>query len=257
MDTLNSQIFLDDNLILPESIADNIIYSDTTLKNAFDNYNPITMSNFGKNICKCSSLADVCRLFHINYFFAKDIIDNVVWNITGNPTVDNQKLHSTNANYIYRTFALGAYDLEINLDLTCSDSDKVIFQIFDNTTATGGGVYRHRIKLVTDSNGIVYFRYTTQQDYHTGSGVIGWYSENTVKNISVGDCSTKKHIKIFYHKLDNSWSIYLNGSLIQDYFTYNMSARSWLVYLGLTADCTFDNFKLTYNSNIISELDFD
>lgn len=252
MDTLNSQIFLDDKLILPQSIAENIIYSDTTLKNAFDNYNPITMTNFGKNICKCSSLADVCRLFHLNYFFAKDIIDNVVWNISGNPTVDNQKLHSTANNYIYRTFALGAYDLEINLDLTCSDSDKVIFQIFDNLSPVNGAV-RHWLRLATDSDGQVYFRYLYQT-----TGTNQYWSDPvvTAANILLGNCSSQQHIKFGFNKSGGYWNAGLGGYYAYA-FDYNMAARNWIVYLGFTADCYIDNFSLSYNSNIISELDFD
>ena len=237
MDTFNSQIILDDKLILPQSIAENIIYSDTTLKNAFDNYSPITMSNFGKNICKCSSLADVCRLFHINYFFAKDIIDNVVWNITGNPTVDNQKLHSTNGNYIYRPLALGAYDLICEFDLTCSDINKVAFQFLDGFSPSNGN--------------LIIYHYSRSYTYGAWNSDYKYYA-----NAVLGSCSNQNHVKITFDKTNNYWQIYLGGSLRYDY-TAGMSSRNWRVCLGTSADCYIDNFSLTYNSNIISELNFD
>ena len=252
MDTLNSQIFLDDKLILPQSKADNIIYSDTTLKNAFDNYNPITMSNFGKNICKCSSLADVCRLFHLNYFFAKDIADNVVWNIAGNPTVDNQKLHSSNANYIYRTLALGSYDLSCEFDLASSDlGNKIVFQFFDGFSPSHGSTY-YRIQLRLNADGeLTLYAFSNSYTYGAWNSDYKYFANNIV----LGKFSSA-HVKFSYTKSSNSWSVYLNNSL-KSSFTLNMPARNWGVYLGLTADCYIDNFSLSYNSNIISELDFD
>ena len=49
MDTVKSAIKIGNNLIYPETSADMVIYSDTTLKNMFDNYTPFAMSDFGKS----------------------------------------------------------------------------------------------------------------------------------------------------------------------------------------------------------------
>ena len=249
MDTVKSAIKIGNNLIYPETSADMVIYSDTTLKNMFDNYTPFEMSDFGKSLSRSSSLAEACRKMHINYFFAKDLIDNIVWNVTGNPETVNQKLHATNGNYIRRTLNLGAYDMECEFDLTCADTNKTAFQFFDNVAAGANNV-RHWIKLATDSDGQLCFIYQNQR---YGSA---WGAVVTGANIAVGYANTQKHIKIVFDKANTFWEIYLNGSYI-DGFTYAMATRNWLIYLGTSADCTIDNFKLTYNSSVISELDFD
>ena len=130
---VKSKIKIADNLIYPETSADMVKYSDTTLKDAFDNYTPFEMSDFGKSLSRSSSLAEACRKMHINYFFAKDLIDNVVWNVVGAPETVNQKLHATNGNYIWRTLNLGAYDFECDFDLSLGSAgsrDSNIHELF-------------------------------------------------------------------------------------------------------------------------------
>ena len=244
MDTLDSQIILDDHLIHPKTKAENVIYSDTTLKNAFDNYSPITMSNFGKKIIKCNNLADLSRL-------AKDNIDYVIWSVNGYPSVDNLKLHCSENNYIYRNFTLGAADLTCEFDLSCSDPNKIVFHFDNNQAAVStANVYRYWIRLATNADGILCAQYISR---FCNKGA--WANPVINQDVEIGDCSTQTHIKIIYETADNKWAFYLNGSS-KGLITYTMATRSWGVYLGYTADCIFDNFTLTYDSNIISQLDF-
>ena len=189
---------------------------------------------------------------HINYFFAKDLIDNVVWNVVGAPATENQKLHATNGNYIWRAFTLGAYDMQCDFDLFCTDPNKVAFMFFDNVTAPSSGAttYRHWVRLMPDSNGQLCCKYQYQKFgmYQTDSVVTG-------ANLELGYTSSAgTHIKITYFDT-GEWRVEFGGGLAS--FNYTMATRSWRVYLGNTADCTIDNFKLIYNGDKISELDFD
>ena len=256
MDTVKSKIKIADNLIYPETSADMVKYSDTTLKDAFDNYTPFEMSDFGKGLSRSSSLAELCRKMHINYFFAKDLIDNVVWNIVGAPETENQKLHATNNNYIWRAFTLGAYSSVCEFDLTCADPNKVIFQFFDNVAwVQTAAVTRHWVRLATDSDGQLCFRYIYQSK---NNGNVAWNSAVTAQDIPVGYANTQKHINLTYIASNpGEWRIFFNNSTSYQTFNYTMATRSWRVYLGYTADCTIDNFSLYYNGDKISELDFD
>ena len=259
---MNTQIIFNGDTIHPETDTNIILHGNSTVKDILDNFHPVTMSAFGQKLVNAPSLAEVARLIHHNYSFAKDMIDNVEWKIVGNPSADSthaktgSALHTTNNNYIYRTLKLGAYTFYCDFDLFCTDAGKILFQIYDNTAA-GSGVTRHFYRLFIDEDGYLQFKYQTQT---SDTGTWAWKSIITqlTKTFSF-KVDSVKHIWLRFDKEDSSVGVSVDGYNWDwsDPNTVPISNKSWYVYLGVTAEAWIDNFKLTNNDVVVSQLDFE
>lgn len=257
---MNTQIIFNGDILHAETTTDLILHGNSTAKDILDNFNAVPMSAFGQKLAGADSLAEVCRLMHHNYSFAKDIIDEVEWKIVGTPSVDNDKLHVSNGNYIWRSLKLGADTFYIDFDIVCSDSDKIIFQLYDNTASpTSGTAVRHWYRLIVNSDGNLQFNYLTKSGVYNG-GHWAWDSAFTTRltHDSGFPVSNANHINLCFDKSDSSIGLAVNGGAYSwsDPDTCPVLNKSWRVYLGNTADALIDNFILTNNDVVVSQLDF-
>ncbi len=265
---MNTQIYIEDNLIHPETTTDLIIHNNSNAKDILDK----NTSDFGRKILNAQSFAEVCRLLHHNYTFAKDSIDEVEWTITGAPSADSthaktgSALHATNGNYIYRKLNFGGdSSFTVEFDCYCNEANKIFFQIFDNTALPADNVKtaatRRWYRLTTDANGYVGARYVYQisRDYNS-SAAYQWdwgnaaVTDNTLE--SNFKLNSVKHIKIEYTHTNQIFKVYVDGSSLGD-LDRSVANKNWLVYLGYTAECWIDNFAMTFNGVDISALDFE
>lgn len=258
---MDAQIIFNDETVHPETTTDLILHGNSNVKDVLDNFRAVPMSDFGKKLADAPSLAEVCRLMHHNYTFAKDLVDSVEWKIVGNPSVDNDQLHVSNGNYIWRTLKLGAYTFDVDFDISCTDSNKIIFQLYDNITTAAANAVRHWYRLLITADGYLQFRYITQSAV-TNAGAAGnyWWDSAVTKLTKTFDFKTDEpsHITLRFDKSDSTAGVKVNGGSWDwtNASSVPVSNKSWRVYLGNTADALIDNFVLTNDSTVVSNLDF-
>lgn len=256
---MNTQIIFNGDTLHAETTTDLILHGNSTAKDILDNFNAVPMSTFGQKLAGADSLAEVCRLMHHNYSFAKDAVDEVEWKIVGSPSVDNGKLHVSNGNYIWRSLKLGADTFFVDFDIVCSDSNKIIFQLYDNTAVPSTGTaVRHLYRLLVNSDGNIQFNYITQSGSYHG---LTWRWDSAVTRLTHDSgfpVSNANHIVLWFDKTDSSIGVSVNGGSYSwsDPNTCPISNKTWRVYLGNTADALIDNFILTNNDVVVSQLDF-
>ena len=266
---MNNRIIFNGETVHPETDTNIILHGDSTVKDILDNFSAVPMSAFGEQLANAASLAEVARLIHQNYSFAKDMIDNVEWKIVGSPSVDNTHaktgtaLHTSNGNYIYRTLKFGADTVVFDFDLFCTDAGKILFQIYDNTATPSPittVVYRNWYRLLINSDGCLQFKYLWQQHNNVAGSGWMWQPVTTklTKNFSF-TVDSVKHIALCFDKSDNSIGVQVDGGnwSWSAENTVPISNKTWYVYLGNTAEAWFDNFTLTNNDVVVSQLDFE
>ena len=258
---MDTQIIFNDETVHPETTTDLILHGNSNVKDVLDNFRAVPMSDFGKKLADAASLAEVCRLIHQNYTFAKDSVDNVEWKIVGNPSIDNDQLHVSNSKYIWRTLKLGAYTFDVDFDINCNDSNKIIFQLFDNTALpTSGyayGTYRHWYRLLISSDGYLQFKYIYQVSTYNNGYTWGATTQSLTKTFDY-KVADAYHITLRFDKSDSTAGLKVNGGSWNwtDANSVPVSNKSWRVYLGYSADALIDNFVLTNDSTVVSKLDF-
>lgn len=268
---MNAQMIYNDETVHPETITDLILHGDSTAKDILDNFQGVPMSEFGQKLATAASFAEVCRLMHHNYTFAKDLTDSVEWNINGAPVKDSTHaaaataLHTSNQNYIWRPLKFGDTNFTVEFDAYCTDlntdPNRNFFRIYDNIAKATAGAVRHYYILYINDNNQVEFRYLIQNAVtNAGAGGSYWWGALVEKAAAYPQKSLNsvKHIKLTCDKSNNRFGVSVDNSsfVYTDSGSTPIANKTWQIWLGGTAEAWIDNFKFTNNSTVVSELDF-
>lgn len=267
---MNTQIIFNGDTIHTETNTNIILHGNSTVKDKLDNFQPVTMSAFGEQLANAPSLAEVCRLMHHNYTFAKDMVDGVEWKIVGNPSADSthaatgSALHTSNGNYIYRVLNLGSASVRVDFDLFCTDAGKILFRIIDQSTAAANGATRPDYRFSVNSDGFFtaqYYLQTASQKAWPNQGSYEWKNAAVLKSALTLSfkLNSVKSVFLLFNYQDKTLKVGLDGVTVvsSDVNAFPMPNKKYQIRLGNTAEAWIDNFSLTYGSNVFSQLDFD
>ena len=139
MDTINSQIILDNHVVHPETNAAQVIYGNTNAKAMMDGVlSSANLSSAVRQLLSSKNYSDACRALKVAPEIYFDECFNA-WTPTGSPVVSDGAVTFTGAESLLcdTTFSLSNTDFCVQCDLTLGDSvstTQAVYHIY----ASGG-----------------------------------------------------------------------------------------------------------------------
>ena len=199
MDTLNSQIIIDDHVIHPQSHASNIIYGNTTAKKMLDNVlSSANLSGAVQSLLNCSDYKAACRVLKtvpVTYF---DECFNE-WTPYGTPTVSNGSLVLAGSQALTTSnkIAVGG-DLCVQINFTTGSSVTTQQFLFFIYTASNGLYIATQINAAGTILPAVHYSTSATKSFNPSANI----SANTTYNY---ECD--------FDSANSTWYFFLNGSL--------------------------------------------
>ena len=199
MDTLNSQIIIDDHVIHPQSHASNIIYGNTNAKNMMDGVlSSANLSGAVQSLLNCSDYKAACRVLKVNPETYFDECFNE-WTPYGTPTVSNGSLVLAGSQALTTSnkIAVGG-DFCIQINFTTGSSVTTQQFLFFIYTASNGLYIATQLSTASKLLPGVHYSTSASKSFNPSATV----SANTTYNY---ECD--------FDSANSTWYFFLNGSL--------------------------------------------
>ena len=202
MDTLNSQIILDDKLIHPETKAQNVIYGNTNAKAMMDSVlSSADLSSAVKTLLTCQNYTAILRTLRVNRETYFDECFNT-WLNTNSPYILNGKLHLD-----------GTQSINTDDQFSVNGTDFCVQIAF--TPSSTSSTYQWPLNVYNNSSNHFFLRFTNST-WQFGAAVSSTSSQNLQYNFTspTPTADTEYYFEADYDASTSTWYIFMDGTLV-------------------------------------------